>query len=144
MEDGLAFSGARAIAGVEALAELRGSVGAGAMGRVWGRVWGRAAGGTHADGDPGSDGRMVQRVRALHHGTALGRITQTERGGRARHLEYITEGTHTHTHIWSRDLHIMEKNKTRLGEYRHAERKFKERGNPQKVKQKTNTSAGRA
>lgn len=127
MKDRLAFlfAGARAIVGAEALAELRGCVGAGAMGRVWG--W--AAGGTHTDRDPGSDRRMVQRVRALHHGAALGRITQTERGGRARHLEYITEDTH----IWSRDLHIMKKNKTRQGEYRHAGTKFKEGGNPQKV-----------
>lgn len=108
MKDGLAFSVARAIVGAEPLAELRGSVGAGAMGRVLG--W--AAGCTHTDREPGSDRRMVQRVRALHHGTALGRITQTERGGRARHLEYITKGRH----IWSRDLYIMKKNKTRQGE----------------------------
>lgn len=96
MKDGLGF-------GAEALSELRGRFGAGAMGGVLGR----AAGGAYTDWDPGSDRRMVQRVRALHHGTALGRITQTERGGRARHLEYITEGRH----IWSRDIHIMEEKK---------------------------------
>lgn len=90
MKDRLAFSGARAIVGAEPLAGLRGSVGAGAIGRGLG--W--AAGCTHTDREPGSDRRMVQRVRALHHGTALGRITQTERGGRARHLEYITKGRH--------------------------------------------------
>ena len=75
---------------------MGGSVGAGAIGGVVG--W--AARGTYTDRDPGSDWRVVQRVRALHHSTALGRITQTERGGRARHLEYITEGRH----IWSKDL----------------------------------------
>ena len=101
MKDGLAFSSVRAIVGAEILAGISGGVGAGAVGRVL--DW--AAGSTHADRDPGPDGRMVQRVRALHHSTALGRITQTECGGRARHLEYITEGTHT----WSRDLYIMKK-----------------------------------
>lgn len=96
MKNGLGFLGARAIAGAEALAELRA--------RDMGRVLGWAAGGTYTDRNPGPDRRMVQRVRALHHSTALCRITQTERGGRARHLEYI-EGRH----IWNRDLHIMKK-----------------------------------
>lgn len=64
------------------------------------RVLGWAAGGTYTDRDPCSDRRVVQRVRALHHGTVLGRITQTECGGRARHLEYIIEGRH----IWRKDL----------------------------------------
>lgn len=75
MKNGLAFLGGRAIVGAEALIEHRGSVGAGAMGRILG--W--AAGGAHTHRDPRSDRRMVQRIRALHHGTALGRITQTER-----------------------------------------------------------------
>lgn len=115
MKYGLAFLAAWAIVGAEALAKLRGSVRTRAMGRVLG--W--AAGGTQTDRDSGSERRMVQRVRALHHSTALGRVTQTERGGRARHLEYIKEDTH----IWSRDLHIIKKHRTRHGENRHAETK---------------------
>lgn len=75
MKDGLAFLGGGAIVGAEALIELRRSVGAGAMGRIL--DW--AAGGAHTHRDSRSDGRMIQRIRALHHGTALGRITQTER-----------------------------------------------------------------
>lgn len=106
MKEGLAFSGA--IVWAEASAGLGGRFGAWAIGRVWGG----AAGGTHTDRDPGSDRRMIQRVRALHHGTALGRIIQTERGGRARHLECITEGTHMEGGIY-----ISRKN-TRQGRQR--------------------------
>lgn len=63
--------------GVEALAKRRATFGGGggAVGR--GRSW--AAGDTQGDGDPGSDGRMVQGVGALHRRAALGRITQGER-----------------------------------------------------------------
>lgn len=53
-----------------------------------------AAGGSNTDRDPGSDRRMVQRVGALNHSAILCRIIQTECGGRARHLEHITERTH--------------------------------------------------
>lgn len=95
MKDGLALLATWAIVGAEVLANLRGSIRAGGGG------W--AAEGSQTDRDPGSDRRMVQGVRALHHCTALGRITQTERGGRARHLEYMKE----ETHIWSRDFHII-------------------------------------
>lgn len=82
MENGPGFSGTRVKLGT--LAAIRGSNTDGAM------CW--AAGGTDTDGDPGSDERVVQGVRALHHCTALGRIAQTERGGRATHLEHMTEG----------------------------------------------------
>lgn len=98
MKNGLGLSSARAVR-AEALAKFSTSVRAEAMG------W--AAGGAYTDRDPGSDRRMVQRVRALYHSTALGSITQTERGGRTRHLEYITEGKH----IWSKDIYIMKKKK---------------------------------
>lgn len=74
---------------MEALAELRASFGGGALGRDW--RW--AAGDTHADGDSGSDGRVVQRVGALHRGPALGRIAQGECRGRARHLRGATPET---------------------------------------------------
>lgn len=108
MKNGLAYSSARAIVGTEALADLRGSVGAGATGGDLG--W--AAGGAHTNRDPDSDRRMVQRVRALYHSTAFGRITQTECGGRARHLE----GTHMEQEFTYHE-------KTQDRENRHAEAK---------------------
>lgn len=120
MNDGLGVLGARVIVGAQSLAELRSGAGTRAIGKVL--AW--AAGGTDTDRDPGSDRRVVKRVRALHHSIALGRITQTECRGRARHLEYIIKGRH----IWSRNLHIMKENKMRQQENRLTETKYKERG----------------
>lgn len=90
MRDQNAFLAVWIIVGTESLTKLTGSAGARAMGRVFG--W--AAGCAQTDRDSGSDWRMVQRVRALHQGTILCRITQTIRGCRARHLEFIKEGIH--------------------------------------------------
>lgn len=87
---GLGFSRARIIVGSKSVAGFRGSTGT----RATDRLLGWAARSTHTDRDSCSDRRVVQRVRALHHGTALARITQTERGGRARHLEYIIQERH--------------------------------------------------
>lgn len=88
--DGPGFTSAKTIVGAKSLAGFRDSTGT----RATDRLLGWAARGTHTDRDSGSDRRVVQRVRALHHGTALARITQTECGGRARHLEYIIQERH--------------------------------------------------
>ena len=59
-----------AVVRVEALAKLTARFSGGALGKDWCG----AAGSTQADGDSGSDGRMVQRVGALHRRAALGRV----------------------------------------------------------------------
>lgn len=81
MELRLAIMGPRAREGpgTRARADARARVNALVRGSVRAGAW--AAGGAYTDWDPGSDRGVVQRVRALHHSTVLGRVAEAEGRG---------------------------------------------------------------